>query len=512
MQSFRQCLAALGFLGAMAAGSVAAAPVEWDYEVSAQFLTSAVATTFNGAGPGTSNGCELVSATDITWGACSSGPAGVGRSGIGISDSPKTGTLVTNGAAQPANTYTHANNLVSSAHGTLASATIATTLGIRRKDSGDPYTYETFTYTIRFSETPNNVDATSCVVPSETPCSDIWVLDGSVNRTIVFGGDEFVFSFFPAPAANPLPDAYCAAANAESGCIGFTTVEGEANAIPFLLNLTQTAAVSGRVYAEGSTPANTQDDGQAVDAGSAVDVSLACTEPSYSAGPVATAADGSFSFEGVPVGASCTISTAPPAGWQAAYTQQGLTGSAADPGSLDTSVAGSTSAQTIVIDVPSGGSSGNLFAWRAVSDMQSSTVCTPGSAAAGTLVVCTTTCSNIGSSTALNAFCSISNAASLPGSPSPVCTGPAAVPSQGVLSCTVSFKLPASGSVTVLGATGADNDSNGGSDGALGNNPSSAAVSTQTAAPTPVPTLGVWALLLLAALLGGLAWDARRRL
>jgi hypothetical protein len=495
----------------MAAGNVAAAPVEWDYEVRAQFVTSAVATTFNGAGPGSANGCELVSATDITWGACPSGPAGVGRSGIGISDSPKMGTVVTNGAAQPANTYTHANNVVALSYATLASATIATTLGIRRKDSGDPYTYETFTYTIRFSETPNTVDTVPCVVPSETPCSDIWVLDGSVDRTIVFGGDEFVFSFFPAPAANPLPDVYCAAVNAESGCIDFTTVEGEANAIPFLLTLTQTATVSGRVYAEGSTPANTQDDGQAVDTGSAVDVSLACTEPSYSAGPVATAADGSFSFEGVPVGASCTISSTPPAALQAAYTQQGLTGNAADPGSLDTSVAGSTAVQTIAIDVPSGGSSGNLFAWRAVTDMQSRTVCTPSTAAAGALVACTTTCTNTGSSTALNAFCSISNAASLPGSPSPVCTGPADVSSQGALSCTVSFNMPASGSLTVLGATGADNDSNGGSDGALGNNPSSAAVSTQTAAPTPVPTLGVWALLLLAALLGGLAWDARRR-
>ncbi len=509
MQSFRQCLAALGLLGAMAAGTVSAAPVEWDYEVWAQFVTSPGGTVFN---PGTATGCPRVTSADIVWGACPSGPAGPGRSGIGISDSPKTGTLVTNGAAQPANTYTHANNVVATPFATLASATIATTLGIRRKDSGDPYTYASFTYTIRFSETLNSELSTPCVVPGGTPCSDIWVLDGSVNRTIVFGGDEFVFSFFPAPAANPLPDAYCAAANAESGCIGFTTVEGEANAIPFLLTLTQTAAVSGRVYAEGSTPANTQDDGQAVDAGSAVDVSLACTAPSYSAGPVATAADGSFSFEGVPVGASCTISSTPPSGLQAAYTQQGLTGSAADPGSLDTSVAGSTAVQTIAIDVPSGGSSGNLFAWRAVTDMQSSTVCTPSTAAAGALVACTTTCTNTGSSTALNAFCSISNAASLPGSPSPVCTGPATVPSQGVLSCTVSFNLPASGSVTVLGATGADNDSNGGSDGALGNNPSSAAVSTQTAAPTPVPTLGVWALLLLAALLAGLAWDARRRL
>ena len=509
----------LGLLGALFMGSATAAPVEWDYTVSARFVTNTGATTFNGAGPGSANGCELVLPTDITWGACPSGPAGTGRSGIGVSASEQTGTLVANGAAQYANVYTHTNNIVASSYATLASATISTTLGLRAKGSSDPYTYENFIYTIKFSETPNGSDPTLCVVPGGVPCSDIWVLDGSVNRTVVMNGQEFTFSFFPEPAAIPLDPEICEAAGAEVGCIGFTTQENMVNAIPFMMNLTQVANVSGRVYAEGSDPANTQDDGNGLDAGMAVAVSLLCTGPDYSAGPVDAAADGSFSFENVPTGADCAITTTPPAGYQMAYTQQGTTGESGAPGALNTSVAGSTGVQSIAISVPPDGSSGNLFALRAVTDMLSTTVCTPGTAAAGAAVSCTTTCTNAGSAAALQAFCAIPNAASLPGSPTPVCSAPADLPPNGTLSCTLSFTMAGNASITVVGGAGAHNDSNGGGDAAAGNNASSAAVAPQVTTPTnptnpsnptPVPGLGGFALAVLAALMGLVVWRRPR--
>lgn len=516
MPNLRHCFAALALLGAMAAGSAIAAPVEWDYTVTARFVTTTGATSFNGAGPGNANGCEQISATNITWGACPSGPAGAGRSGIGISSTAQTGTLVANGAAQYANVYTHTNNVVPSAYATLASATISTTLGLRVKESGDPYTYEDFIYTIKFSETPNGSDPTTCVVTGGDPCSDIWVLDGSVNRTVVMNGQEFTFSFFPEPAATPLDPAICEAAGAAIGCIGFTTQENQANAIPFMMNLTQIAHVSGRVYAEGSNPANTQDNGDGVDAAVAVAVSLRCTSPDYSAGPIDTAADGSFRFENVPVGADCAITTMPPAGFQMAYTQQGTTGETGASGVLNTSVAGSTALQTIALSVPTEGSVGNLFALRAVTDMRSTTACTPSTAATGAKVSCTTTCSNAGSSTALNAFCSIPNAASLPGSPTPLCSAPANLPAHGILTCTLSFGMAGSASITVVGGTGADNDSDGGRDASSGNNASSAAVASQVAnpatptTPVPVPGLEDFALVLLAGLMGLLAWRQQR--
>ena len=523
MPCLRKYLPAFALLGAMAAGSASAAPLEWDYTVTARFVTTTGATTFKGAGPGNANGCELVSTTNITWGACPSGPAGEGRSGIGVSGSEQTGTLVANGGAEYANVYTHTNNVVTSAFATLASATISTTLGLRAKGSSDPYTYENFIYTIKFSETPNGSDPATCVVPGGDPCSDIWVLDGSVNRTVAMNGQEFTFSFFPEPAAIPLDPAICEAAGAEVGCIGFTTQENMANAIPFMMNLTQIAHVSGRVYAEGSIPANTQDDGSGVDMGAAVAVSLLCTGPDYSAGPIDTASDGSFRFENVPAGADCAITTTPPAGFQMAYTQQGSTGESGAPGVLNTGVAGSTALQTIAVSVPSEGSAGNLFALRAVTNMRSATVCTPGTAAAGTTVSCTTTCSNVGSSTALQGFCSIPNAASLPGSPTPVCSAPADVPPHGTLSCTLNFAMAGSASISVLGGTGADNDSDGGRDASAGDNASSAAVAPQAtipstpttptspASPTPVPGPGGFALVLLAGWVGLIAWRQQRQ-
>lgn len=522
MPCLRNCFAVLALLGAMAYGNASAAPVEWDYTVTAQFVTTTGATTFNGAGPGTANGCELVSASNITWGACPSGPAGEGRSGIGVSTSAQTGTLVANGAAQYANVYTHTNKVVPSAYATLASATISTTLGLRVKGSSDPYTYENFIYTIKFSETPNSSEPTTCVVPGGDPCSDIWVLDGSVNRTVVMNGQEFTFSFFPEPAAIPLDPAICEAAGAEMGCIGFTTQENQANAIPFMMDLTQIANVSGRVYAEASSPFNTQDNGNGVDPGVAVAVSLQCTGPDYSAGPIDTESDGSFRFENVPTGADCAITTTPPAGFQMDYTQQGTTGESGAPGVLNTSVAGSTALQTIAVSVPTEGSTGNLFALRAVTNLCSATVCTPGTAAAGTTVSCTTTCSNVGSSTAVRAFCSIPNAAGLPGSPTPVCSAPADLPPNGTLSCTLNFVMAGSASITVLGGTGADNDSDGGRDASAGDNASSAAVAPQAttpatptmptspANPTPVPGLGDFALAVLATLIGLLAWRQQR--
>jgi hypothetical protein len=242
-----------------------------------------------------------------------------------------------NGAAQYVNVYTHANNVVALNFATLASATISTALGLKATGSSDLYAYETFVYTIKFSETPNGSDPNACVVKGGDPCSDIWVLDGSVNRTVVMDGQEFSFSFFPEPAAIPLDPEICEAAGAKVGCIGFTTRENMVNAIPFMMNLTQVTNVSGRVYAEGSDLANTQDNGNSVDAGIALAISLLCTGPDYSAGPIDAAADGSFSFENVPAGADCAIATTPPAGYQAAYIQQGTTGASGAPGALDTS-------------------------------------------------------------------------------------------------------------------------------------------------------------------------------
>lgn len=515
----------LGLFLSMLICSASAAVSNWDYTVDAQFITTPGSTTYTTG----VLGCTLVSTTAIAWGACPNGPAVLGipgRSGIGISNTPRNGgTLTTNGPAEVANTYTHSNNIVSTAYRTLRKTLLLNNLGLRSEGSGDPFEYFPFVFTIRFVETSNDSENFPCVVSSNVPCADIWVLEGSLNQTILIGGREYIVNFFPDPAPTPMPSAVCAAAYPElpveevPECIGFTTAEQEAKAINLLLNVTYKPAlvnVSGRVYAEQSTPVNTQDNGNAVDPGVVTQVSLTCTNPTYSAGPLSTVADGSFNFTDVPAEASCIVSTTPPAGYQAAYTQQGTTGEMGHSGVLNTSVAGSIGEQSVSVSVPLPGSAGSLFALRPLTDMSSQTVCSPNPAAANSTVSCTTTCMNTGNSTAINAFCSIPNASSLPGNPDVVCSSATDLISGGSLTCTVNFTMPVSGNVNVNGGTGADNDSNGGSSPASGNNPSTASVARpgegQVSQPTPVPSLGAFALLLLPGLMGlGVIGQYKRR-
>ena len=231
-------LGAIGLAMAIASGSAAAAPINWDYTVTSSFVTLPGSTAFTSG-----EGCQSVSGSAITWGACPTGPAGPGRSGIGISNNPQTGMLTTNGAAESANTYTHSNNVVSGALATLRSATISATLGLRAAGTDDAYIYETATYKILFAETPNSTGTCAATSPVGNPCNDIWVLDGSLNKSITLAGDEYFFSFFASPALATLPDTVCAAAGAANGCIGFTTVEGQENEVNFLLKVTSTPLV-----------------------------------------------------------------------------------------------------------------------------------------------------------------------------------------------------------------------------------------------------------------------------
>lgn len=233
---FQHPLIRLGIAAAslFAASAASAAITQWDYTVSSVFVTTPGATTFEPSG----TGCQSVGSESITWGAGPCGPAGTGRSGIGITNSPRTGTLVTDSVAVPANTYTHDNNVVAAAHKTLLSATIEATLGLKVKDSTDPYTYYSTTYKILFKETTNT--SGTCVVPSPigNPCNDIWVLDGSLNKAFTVDSTEYFFSFYAAPALTALSPAACAAALATWPCTGFTTVEGGANEVNFLMALT----------------------------------------------------------------------------------------------------------------------------------------------------------------------------------------------------------------------------------------------------------------------------------
>ncbi len=113
--------------------------------------------------------------------------------------------------------------------------------------------------------------------------------------------------------------------------------------------------VSGRVYREASSPANTTDDGHGTDPGiGGVSVRMVCTSPAYDQ-IVTTGADGSYAFTGVTSGAECTITQTQPGGYVNAYTLQG-------PGATGASDVSLTGDSSITLTVPPGGSSGNSFA------------------------------------------------------------------------------------------------------------------------------------------------------
>ena len=270
-----------------------------------------------------------------------------------------------------------------------------------------------------------------------------------------------------------------------------------------------TVNVSGRVYREASFPANTADDGHAVDPGLLTSVSMSCTAPSFGPASTTTLADGSYTFAGVAAGANCTITETQPTGYTNAYNTLGSGGESSTGG-----VHGTTTNSTISLVVPTAGSINNNFAEQSA-DMVSSIACTSNPAAPGLSLRCTVTCTNNGVSTAVGASCSTPNGGALPGYVAGTCSlSGRTVLSGGVISCDFVIAAPMNGTLTVHGGTGATNDTNGGSDPALGNNRSSVSVpvsvSVATALPEPIPTASAMTLLLLT-LMVAMIGVARRR-
>ena len=271
---------------------------------------------------------------------------------------------------------------------------------------------------------------------------------------------------------------------------------------------TGTVNVSGRVYREASIPANTTDDGNAVDPGLVTSLSMTCTAPSFGPASTTTAADGTYTFAGVAAGASCTITETQPTGYANAYNTPGTGGEGSTGG-----VPGTTTNSTISLVVPAAGSVNNNFAEQSAADMVSAIACTSNPAAPGASIRCTVTCTNNGLSAAVGASCSAPNSSTLPGYVAGGCPlSGLTVLSGGVISCNFLFIAPQNGTLTVRGGTGATNDTNGGTDPASGNNVSSVSVSVSVATtpPEPIPTASAMVLLLLT-LMVAMIGAARRR-
>ncbi|MFZ4289281.1 THxN family PEP-CTERM protein [Variovorax sp. HJSM1_2] len=229
-------------LACVTTGSAVAGPVitDWNYTVSAAFDTASP--TFSN-----SSGCNSISGSLLSWGSCTSNLSPIGnpsRSGLGIVNSNATGVIQTNGAAGIANTYVHYNNTATT--GTLQTAIVQSslTLSSLAPVAGLDFGPATLPYFIQFVETANNVPLSTCVVTDSTrPCADIFVITGVLENTFSLDGNTYKVSFFaPTEDLYTLSDEVCAAANAASGCTGFTTQERETNAFTFNFTITNVAA------------------------------------------------------------------------------------------------------------------------------------------------------------------------------------------------------------------------------------------------------------------------------
>lgn len=246
MRKITKLMLAMAFPVAVLAGGNANAGTmitDWNYENLFGFTASAPAAvtgsvpnsvaTFTG-GPGN---VLFGAPTKLSWGT----PANLANlqsslvlSGNGA-DGQTTGSVTTNGAYELDLNITHNNNVIRNT--SLASAELVGGLLLTGTAPAGPLPAALGplfgSFSILFKETEN---ALPCAAVSTTPCRDIFVVDEvqSVFQD-VFVGQIDGWNYFLDIDLGSLDDltaAECAAANADAGCLGFTTEETLSTTLP----------------------------------------------------------------------------------------------------------------------------------------------------------------------------------------------------------------------------------------------------------------------------------------
>ncbi len=213
----------VAFFGA--AGAKADLITEWDYQIESAF------TAFSPAGvTGLNPNPELGNnPTTLQWGTGGNGPSSL----VVDSTVASPPTLLTGGGPVTGASITHNNNPIGGP--TLTSASLATELVLTA--SNDPTITQTLMaeFDIDFVETFNDGD---CGFNSVSNCDDIFILLNPEVLVETFIVDEFIYTItLGAQGLGPLDDATCAEAGQASGCVGFTTQEGQANVLQTLFSI-----------------------------------------------------------------------------------------------------------------------------------------------------------------------------------------------------------------------------------------------------------------------------------
>ena len=209
----------------------------WDYTITSLFTSA----TYNGPG-GTDPGAGVGA---LSWG----GSTGFGQSSLVIGDSPAAGNLNTYlGVGVPnappflglSTSLTHNNNPITGT--SLLSAILTNTVTLNPASPDNPALLpQLFPFNIAFVETPNSAPC-AATSPQNNPCNDIFVLTGGLLNSSfnydALDGDGLMTYFvniFPVSGGvlGMLEDSACIAAGQLTGCIGFTTPEGQSTELAF---------------------------------------------------------------------------------------------------------------------------------------------------------------------------------------------------------------------------------------------------------------------------------------
>ncbi|KQP21706.1 hypothetical protein ASF43_25730 [Pseudorhodoferax sp. Leaf267] len=175
----------------------------------------------------------------MDWGR-DTGSVGAGtRSGLGVTTATATGgttsvavgntagNVVTNGAFEAANAYTHYNNNnIGRDSWTLRKTVIDASLTLTPAGGGGALPSFDTNYQISFVETPNTVAGCPTAATDAAVCSDIFVLSGLLGQSFLYEGYVYTFDFTASGFGTLLP-AQCALAGVAAGCVGFTTPESQ---------------------------------------------------------------------------------------------------------------------------------------------------------------------------------------------------------------------------------------------------------------------------------------------
>ena len=234
---------------ALASAPASAIVTNWDYTVTSLFTA---ATYTSGGGSATIP--TPTGVTALSWG-IPSNPGNL-QSSLVVGDSPAVGNIDTYLGSSPPQTppflgfstsLTHNNNVITAASASLLTAVLTNTVTLDPVVPDNPaLDDQIIPFTIAFTET-TNAGTCAATSPPGNPCNDIFVLtSGLLNHTFDYddgtGLSTYFVNIFPVTGGvlSVLSPTACAAAGQASGCIGFTTVEGQSTTLQFGFTISTT--------------------------------------------------------------------------------------------------------------------------------------------------------------------------------------------------------------------------------------------------------------------------------